>query len=79
MSYIVILMSFQTIYSIKLENTCMQKPSPSDETIVFSEHEVSKAVVMVTRSFFKNILTNEKSLKNITFNYKIINFPTYIC
>jgi hypothetical protein len=49
MSYIVILMSFQTIYSIKLENTCMQKPSPSDETIVFSEHEVSKAVVMVTR------------------------------
>jgi hypothetical protein len=26
-----------------------------------------------------NILTNEKSPKNITFNYKIINFPTYIC
>ena len=47
--------------------------------IVFSEHEVSKVVVMVTRSFLKNILTNEKSLKNITFNYKIINFPTYIC
>ena len=35
-----------------LENTCMQKPSPSrlaDKTIVFSEHEVSKVVVMVTR------------------------------
>jgi hypothetical protein len=32
-----------------------------------------------TRYFFKNILTNEKSPKNITFNYKIINFPTYIC
>ena len=26
-----------------------------------------------------NILTNEKSPKNITLNYKIINFPTYIC
>ena len=39
----------------------------------------SKVVVMVTRQFLKNILTNEKSLKNITFNYKIINFPTYIC
>ena len=42
-------------------------------------HEVSKVVVMVTRYFFKNIFTNEKSPKNITFNYKIINFPTYIC
>jgi hypothetical protein len=29
-----------------LENTCMQKPSPSDKTIVFSEHEVTKAVVL---------------------------------
>jgi hypothetical protein len=42
-------------------------------------HEVSKVVVMVTRYFFKNIFTNEKSPKNITFNNKIINFPTYIC
>ena len=49
------------------------------KTIVFSEHEISKVVVKVTRKFFKNILTNEKSPKNITFNYKIINFPTYIC
>ena len=37
--------------------------------IVFSEHEVSKVVVMVTRYFFKNILTNVKSHKNITFKY----------
>ena len=29
------------IYS-RLENTCMQKPSTSDKTIVFSEHEVLK-------------------------------------
>jgi hypothetical protein len=32
-----------------LENTCMQKPSLSDKTIVFFEHEVFKVVVMVTR------------------------------
>ena len=32
-----------------LENTCMQKPRVADKTIVFSEHEVSKVVVMVTR------------------------------
>jgi hypothetical protein len=48
----------------KLENTCMQKPSPcalADKTIVFSEHEVSKVVVIVTRYFLENILyTNEK-------------------
>jgi hypothetical protein len=25
--------------------------------------------------FFKKFLQNEKSLKNITFNYKIIDFP----
>ena len=56
-----------------------RNPRLADKTIVFSEHEVSKVVVMVTRSFFKNILTNEKSPKNITFNYKIINFPKYIC
>jgi hypothetical protein len=36
---------------------------------------VFKVVVMVTRYFFKNIITNEKSPKNITLNYKIINFP----
>jgi hypothetical protein len=29
-------------------------------SMVFSQHEVSKVVVMVTRQFFKNILTNEK-------------------
>ena len=46
----------------------MQNPRLADKTIVFSEHEVSKVVVMVTRYFFKNILTNEKSPKNITFN-----------
>jgi hypothetical protein len=51
----------------------------SDKTIVFFEHEVSKVVVMVTRYFFKNILTDEKSPKNITFKNKMINFPTYIC
>ena len=34
--------------NFELKNTCMQKPSPSDKTIVFSEHEVSKVVVMVT-------------------------------
>jgi hypothetical protein len=45
----------------------MLKPSPSDKTIVFSEHEVFKVVVMVTRSFFKNIFTKEKSHKNITY------------
>jgi hypothetical protein len=56
-----------------------EKPRLADKTIAFSEHEVSKVVVMVTRLFFKNIFTNEKSPKNITFNYKIINFPTYIC
>ena len=37
------------ISSDKLENTCMQKHSPSDKTIVFYEHEVFKVVVMVTR------------------------------
>ena len=52
----------------------MQKPSPTDKTIVFSEHEVFKVVVMVTRSFLKNIFTNEKSPKislNLCFVYAI--------
>jgi hypothetical protein len=56
-----------------------RNPRLADKTIAFSEHEVSKVVVMVTRFKIKNILTNEKLPKNITFNYKIINFPTYIC
>ena len=33
-------------------------PRLADKTFVFSEHEVSEVVVMVTRKFFKNILTN---------------------
>jgi hypothetical protein len=44
-----------------------------DKPIVFSEYQVFKVVVMVTRYFVKNIFTNEKSSKNIIFNYKIIN------
>jgi hypothetical protein len=56
-----------------------ETPRLADKTIVFSEHEVSKVVVMVTRKFFKNVLTNEKWPKNITFNDKSINFPTCIC
>jgi hypothetical protein len=50
----------------------MKNPRLADKTIVFSEHEVSKVVVMVTRQFFKNILTNEKSPKNITFIAKLL-------
>jgi hypothetical protein len=41
-----------------LENTCMQKPSPCWQNHCIFEHEVSRAVVMVTQKFFKNILTN---------------------
>jgi hypothetical protein len=52
----------------------MHAETLADKTIVFSEREVFKVVVMVTQ-FFKNIFTNEKSPKNITLNYKIINFP----
>ena len=33
---------------------------------------------MVTRYFFKNILTNEKSHKNITFNYQFPNIYIYV-
>jgi hypothetical protein len=37
-------------YTCKLENTCIcRNPRLADKTIVFSEHEVSRAVVMVTR------------------------------
>ena len=42
----------------------MHAETLADKTIVFSEREV-----------FKNIFANEKSPKNITLNYKIINFP----
>jgi hypothetical protein len=52
----------------------MHAETLADKTIVFSEREVFKVVVMVTQ-FFKKIFTNEKSPKNITLNYKIINFP----
>jgi hypothetical protein len=38
----------------------MHAETLADKTIVFSEREVFKVVVMVTRSFFKNIFTNEK-------------------
>jgi hypothetical protein len=37
---------------LKLENTCMQKPSPSDKTNVFFEHEVFKVAVMVCNTIF---------------------------
>jgi hypothetical protein len=51
----------------------------ADKTIVLSEHEVSiKSSCHGNTIIFKNILTNEKSPKIITLNYKIINFPTYI-
>ena len=53
----------------------MQKPPPCWQNI-FSKHEVFKVVVMLTRyNFIKNIFIIEKSPKNMTFNYKIINFP----
>jgi hypothetical protein len=41
-------------------NTCH-----ADETIVFSEHEILSCQ---HDNFIKNISTNEKSPKNITFN-----------
>ena len=47
-----------------------ETPRLADKTIVFSEHEVFKVVVMVTRYFVNNIFTNKKSPKNITFNHR---------
>jgi hypothetical protein len=32
-----------------LQNTCMQKPSPCSQNIIYSKHEVFKVVVMVTQ------------------------------
>ena len=54
-----------------------ETPRLADKTIVFSEHEVFTVVVMPHGNtiILKNIFTNEKSPKNITFNYKIVNSP----
>jgi hypothetical protein len=47
----------------------MQKSRFADKTIVFSEHEVFKVVVMVTRNFLRIFLQMKNPLK-ITFLIK---------
>jgi hypothetical protein len=55
--------TYTNYITVLLENTCMQKSRFADKTIVFSEHEVFKVVVMVTRNFLRIFLQMKNPLK----------------